>query len=463
MVGIKGTGMAALAELIHADGAIISGSDVPDHFFTEELLNSLNIPYFAGFKALNVPKDCDIVIHSAAYDSRTHIELLRAEELGIPVINYSRALGLYSRLFTSAGIAGVHGKTTTTAMTGLVLRGLKFPFRLLTGSVVPDFGNSATLKLGGQDFIAETCEYRRHFLEFQPSTILLTSVEEDHQDYYPDLKSITMAFSEYIHSLPPNGALVYCNDNTNARKLCEAFKLERPDIQLLPYGFSAEGAYQIINYQSLEGETRFQLSGFSLEFKMHIPGSHNVLNAAGAWALGLCVYRNRLKRNPTLIEMEDALDALSRYKSCKRRSEIVGEKDGILVLDDYAHHPTAIRLTLRGMKEFYKNRRLVVSFMSHTYSRTQALWEEFSKAFEDADLLILHKIYASAREQAHTGVSGEELFKETKKFHSNVLYFKEPEESLKYLTAHLTKGDIFLTMGAGDNWKIGKMFLEARE
>lgn len=460
-VGIKGTGMAALAELFTLDGAVVSGSDVADTFFTQNSLDLRHITYSNGFNPVNVPGDVDAVIYSAAYSPDSHPELQRARELKLPLIGYTEALGAYSRLYKSVGVSGVHGKTTTTAMLGIILRAFGFPHRLLTGSLVPDFGNSAVLNLGGNWFVAETCEYRRHFLNFSAQNILLTSIEEDHQDYYPDLQSIEAAFLEYVSRLPRGGCLVYCANDPNVVSLVQNMKSFRSDLFFKAYGIDDTGmdwvAHQI---QQEKGLLRFKVGSLPTQFELSVPGKHNVANACGALAMASEMYLQEFQRLPSESQYQEAARQLSNFKSTYRRSQVLGERNGVLVMDDYAHHPTAIRKTLEGIKAFYQPHRLVVSFMSHTYSRTQALLEDFAQAFQVADVIMFHKIYASARESNQTGISGRILAERAQKYQDQVYYFEEFDDAIPFLKDYLRPGDLLLTMGAGDNWKLAIRYLE---
>ncbi len=458
MVGVKGTGMAALAELLAASGAKVRGSDGAEKFYTDEILDAAGIPYFESFQAGHLDPVPDLVVHSAAYFSDSNPELIEAHHRGLPVLVYPAALGRFSEGFPSAaGISGVHGKTTTTAMAGLVARALGLPASVLAGSLVPDFGNRATLALGDQFFIAETCEYKRHFLYFHPSAILVTSVELDHTDYFADYDDIFRAFHEYAMKLPAGGLLVYCADDPGASALASAARHQRPDLKLVPYGLRAEGAFRVVERRFVPGTSCFRLAGFAPEFSLGIPGTHNVLNAAGACAL-VFTLAARPMAEPDLGAV---ISALATFKGSRRRSQIVGEAGGVLVLDDYGHHPTAIGLTLRGLKDFYPHRRLVVDFMSHTYSRTKTLLDEFASSFSAADEVVLHKIYASARETDTQGIDGRTLYNATARVHPKVVYFDEILEALPYYQRTLKPGDLLVTMGAGDNWKVGVEFLKA--
>ena len=459
-IGIKGTGMCALAELLQKKGVLVSGSDGDAVFYTDSILKELKIPYHESFDASHIDRSFDMVIYSAAYSFSTNPEMDEAKRLGIPMYKYTDALGAYSAGADSSGITGVHGKTTTTAIAGCIIKGAGLPGEVLAGSEVAGFGGRSTLSLGGDFFVAETCEYRRHFLSFHPQRIILTSVESDHQDYYPEYSDIRDAFVEYGRLLPPGGELIYCADDPGAGEVAEILKKERNDIKFIPYGFSAEGEYKITAYEVKDERIVFTIKGFPGELKLRIPGKHTVLNTVGALALvssiaEKCGGWNEEKR-------EDVRKALEGFSGIRRRSEILGERAGILFMDDYGHHPTEIKTTLSGLKEFYPKRRLIVSFMSHTYTRTASLLDDFAVSFNGADMVFLHKIYSSAREKYEGGITGITLYEKVKeKMSGNVFYIEEPDDSFDRIKSILRKGDLFITMGAGDNFRLGKKLFDS--
>lgn len=458
LVGAKGTGMCALAEILKASGAIISGSDVNDTFYTDRILSALGV-VINDFNPANIHGGIELVIHSAAYCSDTHPELVRAKELGIPVVTYPEALGAFSRTMDSSGICGVHGKTTTTALTGIVAKACGLPATILAGSAVSNFGDRSTLVLGSRLFIAETCEYRRHFLSFSPQRIILTSVEPDHQDYYPDLDSIMSAFLEYTLRLPIGGSLIYCSDDSGASEIAGKLHRLRPDVAVVPYGFSASGKYRITEYHVCAERASFLLAGFTTTFSLRLPGRHLALDATAAIALCNLVAKD-IDRSLDPADIANIAHALDGFAGSKRRSELIGEARGVLVMDDYAHHPTAIKTTLAGLREFYPNRRLVVDFMSHTASRTKALFDDFASAFGAADEILVHRIYPSARETPDPSVSGRSLFQAILASGLTATYYENPLDAADYLFANLRHGDLFITMGAGDNWQLGKVIYE---
>lgn len=476
-VGIKGTGMAALVEILHNRGAVITGSDVSEHFYTDEILDKLGIKPLS-FSEENITEKIEYVIYSSAYNPEKNPDLIAALKKGIPCLLYTQALGSYSESAYSVGICGVHGKTSTTGLTGTVLKNLPLPFQVLAGSVINSFGQRCTFTSNNCSdndkhyFVAETCEYQRHFMSFCPKIIVLTSVESDHQDYYPTFKDIQNAFVDYICKLPEGGTLIYCSDDAGAVETASIALKKRPDIKALSYGEKAKGDYKL-EFLSVENEkNNFSLS-ITGKLALKVPGKHEVLDAAAAVAVSCELLRDAGK-NPLDYKKEIA-EGLMDFSGGKRRSEIVGRAKNasgtsVVVIDDYGHHPTAIKTTLSGYREFYKGRKIIVDFMSHTYSRTQALLDEFAANFTGADEIILHKIYSSARENASDfSITGRTLFEKTSENFKNVHYFEEILDAEDFVLEKLNEkldsskypdGYLFVTMGAGDNWKLGRKILE---
>lgn len=525
MVGIKGTGMAALTEILAARGVVITGSDVSDRFYTDEILEKLRISA-QPFSEKNITDDVALVIYSAAYSAEKNPDLAAAAKKNIPMMLYTEALGAISEKSFGCAISGVHGKTSTTGLAGTVLAELDLPAQVLAGSVITSFGDSCTLTVGGSAgadalasagasasasgfaggkniFVAETCEYQRHFLSFAPQIIVMTSVESDHQDYYPTYESMRDAFVEFAEKLPPHGKLIYCADDSGACEVAEIVSKKRSDIELLGYGEKAVGAYKLSFGKIADGEQHFEVTlpreadGASREtagashsacggatqskhtsphdeqnahgenFSLRVPGKHEVLDAVAAVAL--CSELLILNKKNPCDYAEKIRAGLKKFAGGKRRSEIVGSGsingNSVIVIDDYGHHPTAIKTTLAGYRDFYPARKIIVDFMSHTYTRTAALIDGFASSFADADEVILHKIYGSAREDASkANVTGKTLFEKVSALRGDVFYFEEPLDALEFAMTELAKkpcekfndGYLFVTMGAGDNWKVGK-------
>ena len=462
-VGIKGTGMAALAELLQKRGALVSGSDTEEKFYTDQILTELGIPFAEGFRRGNLPQNTDLIIHSAAYQRDSNPELQEGARRGIPILTYPEALGFLSSLSAAAGIAGTHGKTTTAALCGTIMKGSGLPVSVLTGAAVSNLGGRSTYAGGSTYFIAETCEYKRHFLHFHPDWLVITNIEADHLDYYSGYDDMLDAFTEYIRRLPVNGVLIYCADDSGAAAAAARAAGERKDIRLVPYGRTADGPFAVTSLRQKAGAVEFSLGGWTKPFTLRVPGAHTVANAAAAAAITVQI-AEREGVGPE--ETENCIRrGIEEFTGSSRRSEVVGETGGIVFLDDYGHHPTEIKTTLAGIRQFYPGRRLIVDFMSHTYSRTAALFNEFATAFTDADAVIFHKIYGSAREPQQNGqayrtgpeqVSGEKLYRAARGHLQNAVYFREVMEARDYCLQMLKKGDIFCTLGAGDNWRLGR-------
>lgn len=454
-MGIKGTGMSALAEILTDREARITGSDGPERFYTDRILRDLRIPYWESFDAGRIDSDIRLVIHSAAYDRSENPELVAAAARGIPILTYPEALGLLSESSDASGVSGTHGKTTTVALAGTILKGWDIPATVLAGSEVESFGSRSTLILGRKYFVAETCEYRRHFLHFHPQRIVVTGVEADHLDYFKNLEDVLSAFLSYCMNLPGSGQLIINHDDRGAREVESRVRENRSDVEIIPYGKTATGMYRIEEIETGPGETLLRLSGLPEPLILKIPGAHSAYNATAALALSTCMLK-QVGRGLTADAVHAMTKGIASFRGSKRRSEILGIAKDVLFIDDYGHHPTEISSTLAGLKSFYPGRRIVVDFMPHTYSRTKALLAEFGTCFSDAAVVVLHRIYSSAREKSDGSVDGTTLFREVSRRHPQVVFFEEPGESFAFLESTLKPGDLFVTMGAGDNWRVGR-------
>jgi len=458
LAGAKGTGMSALAELLVFSGARVVGSDIDEEFYTDAILAEIGV-VVRPFRAESLDADTTMLVRSAAYDA-TNPVVSEATRRNLPILSYPEVLGILSQRYDSSAIAGVHGKTTTTAIAGTLLKALKLPATVLVGSAVSSFNNRSTWNGGERFFVAETCEYRRHFLHFHPQRIVLTSIESDHQDYYPDLDSIMNSFRDFLLTLPPGGEVIYCADDSGAVRAVELMSRERSDIVLTPYGRKADGPWKVVFGSPSAGKNRFRLRAIDADFHLTLPGRHLVLDAVAALALTASLIeemKNDSKESGNDMDAELAVATLAGFRGSRRRSEIIGNAKGVLVMDDYAHHPTSISAMLQGIREFHPDRRLVVDFMPHTYSRTASLFQEFTHCFVDAEALLLHPIYASAREINHNNISGRRLFEHIRKRRLSklTLYCETLNDAAATLMNILRPGDLFLTLGAGNNRSLG--------
>lgn len=454
LVGIKGTGMSALAEVFLSLGATVSGSDSEEVFYTDALLHDLNIPIYRLDDKEIIQKQYDFIVYSAAYDCDTQVQLQYFQAHGSPLYTYPQMLGELSRQTFSIAVAGVHGKTTISGMSATLARELSLDGLCIVGGQVHSLNGRSVYAQGNRFVLAETCEYRRHFLNFHPNVLAISNIELDHQDYFVDDEDMLHAFRELAEQICPNGALIYCGDDKNASRLAQEMLILRDDVRLVPYGRSVEGEFQIMSEKTGDSGVEFSIKKWVGEY-IGVPlfGAHIVLNATASLAI-IDVVRQMLYRQT--IDLKEASHALGKYSGAKRRMETVGIARDITIIDDYAHHPTAIKATLSALRESGRYKRIIVDFMPHTYSRTLAFLDEFAVSFSDADVVITHQIYASAREMNKEMITGADFATAVQKQHCHVHYFPYPMSAKQFCLQILVAGDVFITLGAGDNWKLGR-------
>lgn len=411
MSGIGGIGMSGLAQLLQERGEVVTGSD-REESPTTRLLETKGIKVMIGQTRENVPEQADIVVYSAAVHT-DNPERMRATELGIPQVSYFEMLGSVSEQKRTIAVAGTHGKTTTTGMLAKILRDAGVSPSAVVGSIVQDFGSNY---LSGESdwFVVEACEYQRHFLNLTPEILVVTNLEFDHTDYYQDLADVQDAFRALMKKVPAHGYIV-----TDA---------ERPSIAPLLEGLAAT----IVDY------TR------EPAFPLQLPGEFNQMNARAAAAAARLVVPD-ITPGKLLISLEE-------FKGTWRRFQYKGKTaQGADVYDDYAHHPTAIKETLQALREKVEG-RIFVAFHPHLYSRTRDLLDGFSRAFADADQVLIAPIYA-AREIDDGSVSSELLAERVSAegVPARALSFDEIEAVLR---SEPEEGDVIITMGAGDIYKV---------
>jgi UDP-N-acetylmuramate--alanine ligase len=373
------------------------------------------------------------VVFSTAYSPEIHPQLIQAQEMGLPLIPYHEALGAFSTQSRSVAVTGVHGKTTTTAMIGTLIQQTALSVSVLVGSGVKNFGGKAVHIQGNAYFVAEACEYQRHFLHFSPSILIITSIEADHLDYFRDRADVLSAFLSLAHKLPQGGRVLYCADQDGAVELVQSLAIQRRDIEIIPYGLEATGPFRIQFRGLSQG---YQVFLWLIVFRstgLPIPGRHNVLNAGAAIAL-VCLLGEEKGQSLNQQWYKGLALGLEDFKSTRRRSEIVHMSAELVVIDDYGHHPTAVKATLSGYREFYPGRRLILSFMHHTYSRTKALYQDWLGVFDEADIVLTHPIYSSAREEKDPTVSGAQFARDLSERHPAVVYFEQFDSAAEWLS-----------------------------
>lgn len=443
MVGIGGSGMNGIAEVLLNLGYEVSGSDLADGAVTRRL-TGLGARISVGHRAENLG-EADVLVKSTAV-SKDNPEVLAARERGIPVIPRAEMLAELMRLKTGIAVAGTHGKTTTTSLLATMFMTAGFDPTVIIGGRLNAYGTNAVLGQG-EYLIAEADESDGSFLCLAPIVTVVTNVDADHLDFYPDLEAIKDSFVSFMNAVPFYGLNVVCLDDPVLREI-----LPRVNRPMLTYGLGKDADLrgEIV---ACEAESCFDvtLRGEPWGFvELTQPGRHNVLNALGA--IGVCIEAG--------LPKDAVLRGLKEFGGVGRRFERKGERAGVLVVDDYGHHPRELEETMRTARQVYPGRRLVVAFQPHRFTRTRALFGEFCKVFELADKLLLTEIYP-ASEAPIPGVSGQSLAQGIRQVsQTDVDYFPDFAALTAALPGVLQEGDVFLTMGAGNIWQVGVAWLE---
>ena len=443
-IGIGGISMSGLADILFSKGFTISGSDMKESTLTTNLRNKgmiINI----GQKADNITDDIDVVVYTAAIHE-DNPEFARVLELNIPMLTRAELLGeIMSNYKVSIGVAGTHGKTTTTSMVSDILLEANMDPTISVGGILPSINGN--IRIGKSDnFITEACEYTNSFLSFSPTIEIILNVEEDHMDFFKDIDDIRQSFKKYAQLLPSDGLLVINKDIEKYEYICEGIPAKiitvgsTPDSNYYAKDLScdANGCYSYTLVIDGVDTVRVNLG---------VTGIHNVYNSLAAIAVS----------NFLSIPYESTLKALKEFRGANRRFQIKGKLNGFTVIDDYAHHPTEIISTLKSAAKCEHN-RIICVFQPHTYTRTFAFLKDFAKALSLADEIILTDIFA-AREQNTIGISSLDLKKEIEEY-KPCMY--EPDfDKVKELILHIAKpGDFVITMGAGNVVEIGESLLE---
>jgi UDP-N-acetylmuramate--alanine ligase len=446
-IGIGGIGLSAVAEIFKSQGFTVSGSDMKMSDVTEHLI-SQGITVYEGHAAENI-KDADLVVYSAAV-SPENPEIVAAKENGIQLATRAEALGaLMDEYSTSIAVSGTHGKTTTTSMVSLVLEHAGTDPTILIGGNLPEFNGNA--KIGHSDyFVTEACEYMDSFLSLRPKIEIILNIDSDHLDYFKDIDHIVKSFDNFSKLVPADGFIVAFDGNPFVTNL-----MQTVSTKVVTFGFTENSDYYAKNISfDNNGYPAFDVmhDGTALcRIQLEIPGEHNIANALAAFAT--C---HTLGVTPDVI-----CDTLAGFTGTQRRFDVIGTtSNGVKVIDDYAHHPTEIRATLAAAQNMPHN-RLWCLFQPHTYTRTMALFDEFTTAFNDADVLIMAEIYA-AREKNIYKISSRELISEIKKQQpaKEAYYFNSLEEIATFVGNNAQPGDVVITMGAGDIYKVAEMLMK---
>ena len=442
LIGIGGCGMRAMATMLADCGAYVSGSDAAPGGAVERLTKR-GVKVCIGQRAENIPADCQWVIHSAAIHDQNP-ELVAARQRKLEVLKYAQMLGMLMANRIGIAVSGTHGKSTTTAMVASTLQLAGADPSYVVGATVEQLGGPSGVG-GGRHFVAEACEYDRSFLNLNPHLAAILNVDEDHLDCYQNLAAIIEAFRAFAGRIEPGGVLVANGDDLHTMKAVPA---ESPTCTVETFGLSDSCTWQGTNLSEERGKRRMDVTYHGQKFCSFVaplPGLHNAYNSLAATAL---LYHAGL-------EPERIAELLPQFQGTQRRSTLKACLDGITVVDDYAHHPREIQVTLKSLKEFYSPQRMLCIFQPHQHSRTRFLLKEFAQCFSQCTEVLLPDIYfVRDSEMERDNISSRDLVSQIRLHGAEARYLKTFEEIVTYAKGWLQPGDLVVTMGAGNIWEV---------
>ncbi len=462
-IGIKGVGMTMLAQFLAAKGVKVLGSDVPEVFLTDRVLKNSKIKVFSGFNPENIPENVDVVIHSSAYSEKNNPELGYIKNnknlfTGVKLHCYASALGEIFNKYQGIAVCGSHGKTTCSAWLGYVLLKANKEPNVLVGSRVPQFKGSSLI---GESklLVSEVDEYQNKLRFFSPKMLLLNNIDYDHPDFFKTEASYIKVFRDFVKRIPSSGFMVVNADDAQALKVSAFTKAK-----VISYSIKEEKKGEAkVDYRAHEIKVRGLKQSFKVNdlgvFDISLLGDYNISNALGviATALELGVPLAELKKH------------LKSFKGTERRSQVLASHNGAIYIDDYAHHPTEIKASLKAIKEAYSDKNIITVFHPHTFSRTKAFFKDFSKSFFASDELIILNIYGSAREK-QGGVTSLSLLRAIKAENRKRKDIKQLVQNIEtipevvtYLKKRAGAGDVVLLMGAGDVFRVAEAILKKKK
>jgi UDP-N-acetylmuramate--alanine ligase len=447
-IGIGGIGTSGLAKMLMKNGASVAGSDMDDSAVVAQL-RSLGATVAIGHRPENISEDTDIVVMSAAITA-ANPELGRASELGLPIYKYAEMLGRLFDTYTGIAVAGTHGKSTTSGWLSYVLQQAGKQPNFIVGAFIPQLDGSSGVG-NGEFFVAEACEYDRSFLNLHPIAAILLNIEQDHLDYYRDEDEIVETFAEFAGGVKDGGVLIANGHDKNVARVLRRFKTEP---QTILYGLDAHCDVRAENLKLVDGTYEFDLYHQKDRLgRPHIalPGQFNVLNALAVTAG--CIHAG--------LDGKSILAHLGGFTGIDRRLMLKAKIDGITILDDYAHHPTEIRASLKAIREKYAPKRLWCVFQPHQYSRTRFLLDDFAESFKLVDITIVPEIYfVRDTAESRSTVNAEMLVERIRQQGCEALFINDFSGILEHLKNNVKDGDLVVTMGAGTIWKVADEYIQ---
>ncbi|HEY4695736.1 MAG TPA: UDP-N-acetylmuramate--L-alanine ligase [Candidatus Hydromicrobium sp.] len=437
LIGIGGAGMSAIAQVLHGMGFNVSGSDIKESRYTNVLKNE-GIKIFIGHSKKNI-EGADIIIYSTAIPEN-NVEIIAAGEKKIPLFARSDILAWILNSRKGIAISGTHGKTTTTSMISLIFRGLGLDPIIMVGGELNELGSNARYGKG-EYVVAEACESDGSFLKYEPFISVVTNIEGDHFDFYKNIEEIKQSFSKFIANTRSGGLVIL---NGDEEYLQNFFKSD--DKEIIYYGINPENHIYAENIKFSNFTSSYTLvtgkdkKPKKIKVKLNVPGIHNIKNSLAAFAV--CYGMD--------LDMEKAADILKFFTGVKRRFEKRGEKKGAIIFDDYAHHPSEVKATLEAATQ-EKNKRIIMVFQPHRYSRLANLKDKFNSCFDAGDVLIITDVYGSGEEPI-PGITGKTLIDNLidSGFKNKIIYIPKLQDVTEYLELNMKQNDMVLLMGAGD-------------
>lgn len=437
-IGVGGIGMCGLAQLLHNIGAVVTGSDLTSNMQTQALAD-LGVKIFKGHSKDNVG-DVDVVVYSSAVDSE-NVEMQKARSLKIPIISRAEALAEIMRLKRGVAIAGTHGKTTTTSLTASIFLEAKTDPTIVVGGRLQQIQSTAMLGQG-EWLIAEADESDGSFNKLSPEIVVITNIDNDHLDHFGSFNNLQRGFLGFAGLIPFYGKAIVCGDDLETKKLFSDFR--KP---IIFYGFEEHNDFVL---RGQTGDYEVYNSGTSLgAIHPQFPGRHNALNSLAALIVGI----------EAGFSFEVCRRGIEKFTGVDRRFQFKGKKREITIYDDYGHHPTEVKAVLQAFKEKFPHKRLVVYFQPHRYSRTELCWDQFTECFTLADHVWISNIYP-AGEKPIEGITGEKLAAAINNKSCEFISNANLEVTVSTIAQSLKPNDIFVTLGAGDGWKVGVKLLE---
>lgn len=437
-IGIKGSGVVSLVELLLMQGVVVSGSDTQEKFFTDHILEKLGIRYFENFSPANIPTDADLIIYSTAYNEKNNIEYKTCKERNLPMFSYPEILAGFFNQKYGVAVCGTHGKTTTSALLSVVLQVAGLDPSAAIGGRVINWGSNA-LAGKGDFFVIEADEFQNKLKLYNPKVVILTSLDFDHPDCYQDFIAYKEAFKKFVARIPASGFLFVWGDSVDTLEIAAEAKC-----QVIKYGFLSGNDFIVTDYKFQDFKIIDSQNQDYGRFHIQLIGKHNILNAAGI--IAFCFKFN--------IDSEKIREAIRSFQGTSRRFEYIGIRNGAILIDDYGHHPEEIKATLGAAREIYPTKNIIAVFHPHSYSRTAALLTDFAQSFNSVDQVIVLDIYGSARENSGQ-VNSKNISDLINKYcFGKAIYIPTIPEAVAYLQDRIGKEDVVLAIGAGNVFEV---------